>query len=235
MSVQRAYDSRCHPTWCLARIIVLIAGRCRHWCPDVSSATTAGVSTNQRPLLPPSMHSLFLWFLYQPPWSWQGWTHTCHVHIGDCLEMLVQHHETSSFVPAPVDGVEYHTLAAEKVCVYVFMFQKPLPLPFMVGMTWGSSPFTLPSLFFLLYSPYFPLFSPRSFLVFLLFSGWNTKKCLRQHLKNQILLVSSRCVNMTGPNKKIESHFWGMWCRVPLFAPETWHCLFSNLHRINSL
>ena len=60
-------------TWCPACIVVFVAGCCRHCCPEVSSATTAGVSAAWRPLLLPLMQSLFLQLLpltYQLPWSW---------------------------------------------------------------------------------------------------------------------------------------------------------------------
>ena len=33
----------------------------------------------------------------------------------------------------------------------------------------------------------------------------------------------------------MELHVWGIWCRVPLFALKTQHCLFSKLPQINSL
>jgi len=44
-------------------VVVFVANWCCHCCPDVSSATTAVVSAPQRPLLPPSMWSLFLQLL----------------------------------------------------------------------------------------------------------------------------------------------------------------------------
>ena len=45
---------------CPARhVVVFVAGHRHHCCPDVSSTATAIVSTAQRPLLPPSMLSLF--------------------------------------------------------------------------------------------------------------------------------------------------------------------------------
>jgi len=44
---------------CPARVIVFVAGRRRHRCPDVSSTATAVVSAARRPLLRPLMWSLF--------------------------------------------------------------------------------------------------------------------------------------------------------------------------------
>jgi hypothetical protein len=40
-------------TLCPARVVVFVAGRRSHCCPDVSSVTTASVSAARRPLLPP--------------------------------------------------------------------------------------------------------------------------------------------------------------------------------------
>ena len=48
---------------------------------------------------------------------------------------------------------------------YITSLPVQKPLSFAVGMTWGSSPFTLPSLFSRLFSPSFPPFYPQSLVV----------------------------------------------------------------------